>query len=276
MSARLRVPALPFACFALALTACAHNGKGSLSGGGTTPPPPPPAFTLDDLMGDWVGQLVPNSPARLTQNFYLRFNSDLLTEAAESGGNEWRLDNSDREFEFSGDGVLTANLGLLAGVAGLEIAAEMDEALTVLSGTYVQVGSDLFPVTGTIELVRSTGVDMYDEAMLAGAWSGEAMNPAGRTQILELEFDADGVVLSGKMIRTSNGSVRRNYVGGAGAFTFFDGAVGRMENVTLTATNNDSTTFHFLLMDRDGAFFAGPGTDQKLVSGVLRMFKQQP
>ncbi len=225
-------------------------------------------------MGDWVGQLVPDNPARLTQNVYLRFNSDILAEAADSAGNEWTLSNSEREFDFSSSGVLSANLGLLAGTSGLQVVASMDAALTVLAGTYVQVGADLFPVTGSLELVRSSGLDMFDEAMLAGTWSGDASNALGRSQLMELEFDAAGSVVSGKMTRTGKGSVRRTYVNGAGNFSFFDSAIGRIENVVLTATNNETTTFHFLLMDRDGTLLAGPGTDSKLGAGILRMTKQ--
>ncbi len=267
----------PLAVLALAvLGSCAHPSSGGLVGGGTIPPPPPPpppppGFTFDDLMGDWVGQLTPDNPLRLTQNLYLRFSSDVLAEAADSAGNEWRLDNSDRTFDFSSDGLLEANLGLLVGVAGLEILAEMDEAHTVLTGAYVQTGPDLFPVAGTLELVRSSGLDMFDEPMLAGTWSGDITNSAAKKQLLELTLDAAGTVVSGKMTRAVLGTIRRTYSAGAASFTFFDSAIGRFESVVLTADTGETSTFHYLLLDRDATLLGGPGTDSKLGAGIARL-----
>jgi len=253
------------------LTACAHpGGSGSVGGGGGTPPPPP-VFTIDDLNGDWVGQLTPDNPARLIQNVYLRFVDEDLVEAADSAGNEWRLNNSERSFSFDAEGMLEANLGLLVGVAGLEIQAQMDQSRTVLSGSYVQVGSDLFPVAGTLELVRSSGAGMFEVAMLEGAWTGDGTNAHHRRQILELTLDATGTVVTGAMIRPGLGTVRRTYSAGAAVFNFSDGAIGRMDDVTLTSDDGAVTFLHYLLVDRDATLLAGPGTDQRLGAGLVRL-----
>lgn len=262
----------PWAAFSacLLLAACAHSGSsGDVGGGGTTPPPP--VFTIDDLDGDWVGQLTPDNPARPVQNFYLRFADEDLSSAADSAGNEWRDDNSDRVFAFDADGILEANLGLLVGVAGLEILAEMNDARAVLAGSYTQVGPDLFPVAGTVELVRSGGPSMFEAAMLEGDWVGEAANALERHQILNFTLDADAAVVTGAMIRPGLKTVRRTYSAGAGVFSFTDGAIGRMDNVTLTSDDGKVTFLHYLLADRDGSLIAGPGTDQQLGAGFVRL-----
>lgn len=159
--------------------ACAHPGPSGFIGGGgivpppPPPPPPPPSFTLDDLMGDWVGQLVPDSAGRSIQNVYLRFDSDQLVESADSAGNEWTLVNSDRFFDFSSGGHLNAEIALFVGSSSLTLGVQMNAARIVMSGTYVQVSGDLFPVTGTLQLERSSGAGMYDIATLEGDWSGK-------------------------------------------------------------------------------------------------------
>lgn len=258
---------------AVLLGACAHSNSSGSIGGGGGPPPPPPGFTLEDLEGDWVGQLVPDSSARLVQNFYLRFAAEDLTAAADSAGHEWRTDNSERSFSFSKAGQLGVNLGLLTGVSGLEIEAEMDDARAVLSGTYVQIGPDLFPVTGTLELVRSSGPGMFEQALLEGDWTGTATNPRGRTQLMNLTFDAAGAVIDGEMIRTGQGTVRRTYSPGAGTFAFFDSAIGRIQDVTLTADDGTVSSIHYLLVDKDGSLIGGPGTDQRFGAGLLRLIR---
>lgn len=253
------------------LASCAHSGNVGSVGGGGSPPPPPPVFTLEDLEGDWVGQLTPENSARPVQNFYLRFVNEDLASAADSAGNEWRADNSDRVFHFKKTGLLEANLGLLVGVTGLEIQAKMNNARAVLSGTYIQIGPDLFPVEGSLELVRSSGASMFGTALLAGDWTGTVANPLGRSQIMNLSFDAAGAVVGGAMIRTGQGTTRRSYSVGAGTFSFFDGAIGRIQDVTLTADDGTVSFLHYLLVDRDGTLLAGPGTDQIFGAGFLRL-----
>jgi len=264
---RLHWAALP-AC--LLFAACAHSGSSdNVGGGGGTPPPP--VFTIDDLDGAWVGQLTPDNPARPVQNFYVVFADEELESAADSAGNEWRTDNSDRVFAFDADGILEANLGLLVGVAGLEILAEMNDARAVLTGTYTQVGPDLFPVPGSVELVRSSGPSMFKESMLEGEWAGDASNAHHRRQILEFTLDADGVVVAGEMIRPGLKTVRRTYGPGAATFSFFDGSIGRMQDLTLTADDGAVTFLHYLLVDRNGTLIAGPGSDQQLGAGFVRL-----
>jgi hypothetical protein len=266
---RALLAALPAAVLTIS---CTHGGSSTVGGGGTTPPPPP-VFTIDELNGDWVGQLTPDNPARLVQNVYLRFVNEDLATAADSAGNEWTEVNSERIFSFDADGLLEANLGLLVGVSGLEIQAEMDDARAVITGVYTQVGPDLFPVSGTLELVRSTGPAMFTEAMLAGDWVGDAVNEVDRSQILEFTLDASGVVVTGAMIRPGLKTVRRTYSAGAGAFSIFDGGIGRLENVTLTADNGVESFLHYMLLDRDATLLAGPGTDNQLGSGRVRLNK---
>lgn len=256
---------------ALLTISCAHSGGSGTVGGGGTTPPPPPAFTIEDLDGDWVGQLTPDNPARLVQNAYLRFVNEDLAAVADSAGNEWTEVNSERLFSFDADGLLEVNLGLLVGTSGLEIQAEMDDARAVITGVYTQVGPDLFPVSGTLELVRSTGAGMFTEAMLAGDWAGVAVNDANRSQILELTLDADGVVVAGAMIRPGLQTVRRTYSAGAATFSIFDGGIGRLENVILTADDGVQSFLHYMLVDRDASLLAGPGSDSQLGSGRVRL-----
>lgn len=253
------------------LGACAHPGLGGLGGGGVVPPPPPPppAFTLDDLMGDWVGQLVPDAAGRRTENLYLRFASEQLVECADSAGNEWTLTNSERRFVFHGGGRLEAEMGLLVGAASLALEMRMDESLAVLEGTYQLVGPDLFPVRGSLTLTRSAP-GAYDLEMLAGKWSGTAEKPGGSGQGLELELDAAGALVDGRIVRR-NGSTRRTFSAGAGSFAFFDDSLGRLEDVVIVADNGMSSTFHYLLLDPDGTLLAGPGTDEVLGAGIVRL-----
>lgn len=259
---------------ALALGACAHSGSSSISGGGSTvppppPPPPPPSFTSDDLMGDWVGQITPDNPARQTQNVYLRFASGQLVEAADSAGNEWTLAGSDRRFDFNSAGVLRAEMALLIGVSSLTVQAQMDAARAVLSGTTVQVGGDLFPVPGTIELTRSAA-GTFTADLLQGDWEGAGVNPSGRHQDLFFELDALGGVLSGRMQRP-DGRVRRTYAPGATTFAFADDAIGRLDDVVMVSDGGVTLAFHYLLLAPGGTLLAGPGTDGQLGAGLVRL-----
>jgi len=266
-----------YAPLLLTLGACAHPGpSGGIGGGGNTiiPPPPPPTFSFDDLMGDWIGQLAPDSSGRLTQNFYLRFDSDLLTECADSAGNEWTLTNSDRFFDLRTNGRLDAEMGMWIGSSSLSLQAQMDEAHTVLTGTYLQVGGDLFPVSGTLILTRS-GAGTFTIDMLEGKWAGSATRVNGRGQTLELDLDATGEVLGGA-IRRRGGSIRRSFAAGAGSFSFFDASIGRIEDVELTATDGRVSRFHYLLLDVDGTLLAGPGTDEVLGAGLIRLSPALP
>lgn len=253
----------------LLLGSCAHSGSDGSVGGGGNPPPPPPSFTLDDLMGDWIGQLEPNSSARQIQNFYLRFAGDQLVECADSAGNEWTLTNSDRDFTWSTSGLLEAEVALQLGTSTLTVRARMNAARAVLTGTYVQVGADLVPVRGKLTLTRSAP-DAFEIAQLDGKWAGTAARVGGLGQGLELGFDTGGEVLGG-VIRRRNGTVRRLFLSGAATFAFFDTSIGRLEEVTITATNGFSSTFHYLLLDADGTLLAGPGTDQVFGAGLIRL-----
>ena len=234
-------------------------------------------------MGDWVGQLVPDSELRSPRNFYLRFASDQLTESADSRGNEWRLDNSDRTFTFAASGALQVDMAQVLGTNSLSLAGQMDDSLSMISGTWTWIGPDEFPVSGTFELIRSSGPDMYDVASLEGHWRGPGANPFDRTQILDLNLDATGTVVDGMMIRTNLGTIRRTYSAGAATFTFFDSAIGRMENVVLTADGGapaglggggETSTFSYLLVDPDYTLIGGPGVDSQFGSGIVTLERQ--
>lgn len=280
LTSSFRGLALAAPALLLLLAGCAHPGpSGTVGGGGIVPPPPPPpppppAFTFDDLMGDWIGQLVPDNAARLTQNAYLRFDSDQLTESADSAGNEWTLTSSDRSFSFSTSGRLEAEMALLIGSSSLSLQAQMDGARAVLTGTYVQVGGDLFPVTGSVTLTRSSA-GAFEVAELAGEWIGTAARPGGSGQDLEFLIDANGAVVQGRMLKR-NGETRRRYNATAGAFSYFDDSIGRMENVVLISDVGQVSTFHYLLMDVDGTLLAGPGTDDALGAGLIRLSPAPP
>jgi hypothetical protein len=256
----------------LLLGACSGGGGGSVNGGGKPPPPPPPpppSFTLEDLMGDWVGQLEPDAPDRPVQNVYLRFASDELVECADSAGNEWTLTNSDRNFTWSARGRLRASLALQLGTSTLELDLNMNAARAVLRGDYVQVGPDLIAVPGRLVLTRS-GAGAFDLELLEGTWEGKASRDGGVGMGLEFGIAADGSVLGGAL-RRRDGSVRRLFPAGAGTFAIFDDAIGRLQDVTVTGVNGVSCTFHYLLVDASGTLLAGPGTDQVLGAGLIRL-----
>lgn len=220
-------------------------------------------------MGDWVGQLVPDSAGRLTQNVYLRFAADQLVEAADSAGNEWTLVNSDREFDFSSGGALEAEMAWLVGASSLAIQAQMDAARTVLTGTYVQVGGDLFPVPGTITLTRSAA-GAFTSALLEGDWAGTGTRVTGEGLVLEFSIGPGGDLLAGR-IKRRNGTIRRSYLPAAGSFAFFDDAIGRLQDVVLVGDNGKVSTFHYLLVDVDGTLLAGIGTDEVFGAGLIRL-----
>ncbi len=257
----------------LPLAACSGSSS-SVGGGGTVPPPGGDAgstFAIQDLEGDWVGQLTPD--AANVRNFYLRFQNATLVSAAESGGLDWTALDSDRDFQFTADGRLAATMALQLGSGSMSLSGQMDESRAVLTGTFRLTDADGQRISGSFSLVRSSGPDMYVQAQLEGPWDGLGRNGLGKFRFLSLVLDADGLVSSGTMLHPETEVLIRTYSAAAGAFSFSDTAVGRLDDVVITADSGETITFDFLLLDPDATLLAGPGVESALGAGIAELVR---
>jgi len=256
--------------FGLALTtACSGGSSGSVGGGGNTGNDP--VFAWDDLNGDWLGQLVPASGANRARNVYLRWVNERITEAAESGGNEWTNVNSDRHFKFTTHGSLLADVKANVGTSRLVVQAKMDETFSTITGTFTLTDIAGNKVNGTVTLSRSSGPDQFEQADLTGRWDGLGRNGAGKFRFLKFELDGTGGVVDGLMRHPTTEVKIRDYSVGAGTFSFTDSSIGRINNVVMTADQGQTITFSFMLIDVDGTLLAGPGVESDLGAGLAEL-----
>ena len=249
------------------LVACSHGGPGSATaaGSGTVI-----LFSLDDMEGDWVGQLIPDSPTKPRRNFFLRVVGGVLVEGADSARSEWTDAESLLTVAMAQDGDMEAVLDNLAVNNRLDLAGLMALDKDSISGTYSYVGPAVLESDGTFELRRSSGPGHFDLGQIAGAWDGYGYNVLSNTRDLDLEMDAAGAVISGSF-RKSDGSVVHSYLPGAGTFGYFDDSVGQFRDVVLVADDGTVTTFQHLLVDEDGTLLGGYGHDTKLGSGIVEL-----
>jgi hypothetical protein len=270
VSAQLRrILPLALAAGLLSLPACGGGGSSTVGGGGGIKPPPPPAsYSIDDLMGDWVGQLQPAAIGSTAHNVYLRFANGVLTEAAESDGGQWTEATASMGFVFSAKGVLKTDLRADLGSSRLLVSGQMDAALATITGTFTLRSSGGQKLTGSFTLSRSSGADQYSQEMLTGRWDGLGQGSAGKFRFLKFELDTDGIVVDGLLKHPDTQEIIRNYANGAATFTFFDSSIGRIENVVMTSMGGHTLTFEFLLLDVDGELLAGPGVESGLGAGI--------
>jgi len=251
------------------LTACSHGGGGSSSavGSGTVI-----LYSLADMDGDWVGQLIPDNPTKPRRNFFVRVTGGSLVEGADSARSEWSLSDSLMSVSMSQDGDVEAVLSSLVATNALDITGVMSFDKESISGTFTYAGPAVLESQGTFELHRSTGPGHFDLDQIAGAWAGYGYNVLSNTRDLDLELDAAGAVLSGRFSR-ADGSTVHSYVPGSGSFAYFDDSVGRFQDVVLVADDGTITTFQHLLVDEDGTLLGGFGHDSKLGNGIVELWR---
>jgi len=248
---------------------CSGGGSGSVGGGGGTGNDP--IYAWEDLTGDWIGQLTPASGLNRARNVYLRWVDERLTEAAESGGNQWNTTNAHPVFKFTTRGALTADLKADVGTSRMVIQATMDESFSTISGTFTVTDSVGTKVSGTVVLSRSSGPDQFVTADLEGRWDGLGRNGSGKFRFLKFELDEFGGVVDGLMRHPVTEVKIRDYSIGAATYNFTDSSIGRIDNVVMTSDQGQTITFEFLLLNVDSTLLAGPGIESDLGAGVAEL-----
>lgn len=258
------------------LGACAHPGPdvvavtgGAGSGGGGTVI----TFALADLEGDWVGKLLPDDAVRPENNFYLRIAGGSVTEAANSLGHEWTSVDSTRTLEFSDAGAMLSVLESTIYSNSMSMDAQMDDAMTMLTGTYSHLIADGSLITGSFTLMRSSGVGHFDVSLFGGDWEGFGVNLVGKKRILSFGVAEDGSVESGVMTHPVTMLDDHTYSLGAGSFTFADDAIGRLDDVVLAGDDGSFLTFTYLLIDEEGTLVGGPAFDTLYSAGLVELVR---
>ena len=264
-----------------ALAACAHPGPDAISstagpgtggtggtGGGSTI-----TFDLSNLEGDWVGQLIPDNLARPERNFYVRIAAGAVTEAADSLGNEWKGANSARTLDFSETGVMQSIMEANLSNNNMVLDAQMDDALSTLTGTFSHLATDGALIEGTFVLVHSIGSGHFPDSLIAGVWDGFGANEMAKRRTFTADLDANGTVLSGEIRRPDNDELIHTYGAGSGVFAYSDSAIGRIDDVVILSDDGSTLTFVYLLIDEEGSLLGGPGFDSRLGNGVVELHR---
>jgi hypothetical protein len=274
---------LPARCLTIllfgAFVACSHPGPGvaNITGGATgdseEEPPPPIVFSLDDMEGDWFGQLVPDNVARDVRNFYFTVVGGQIVETADSLGNQWTSIDTNT-LDFTVDGAMVANMESVLVTNNLVLTAQMDDALSSLTGEFSHLDADNILVEGSFLLKRSIGAGQFSADLMEGTWKGTGVNSRGKRRFIELALDAAGAVLSGQMIRPVDSFIQHTYSASASnVFILTNDSVGRMDNVQITADDGSIMFFTYALIDEDGTLMGGPGFDSLMGSGVAGLSK---
>ena len=280
MSTPSRPSALPTRCLTVlllgAFVACSHPGSdaASITGGATGGTEPPPiVFTLDDMEGDWFGQLIPDSVARDVRNYYFTVIGGQIVESADSSGNQWTsIDNI--SLDFTVDGAMAANIESVLVTNNMVLTAQMDDSLSTLTGEFSHLNADGILVEGSFVLKRSTGAGQFNANVLEGAWKGNGINNRGKRRFIDLTLDVAGAVLSGQMVRPIDGFVHHTYSAGPGnTFAYTNDSVGRLDNVQITADDGSILFFTYALIDESGTLMGGPGFDSLMGSGAAALSK---
>ncbi|MCP4092533.1 MAG: hypothetical protein GY747_03705 [Planctomycetes bacterium] len=285
MSTLSRSLSLPTRSLAVLLlggfVACSHPGPGvaNITGGATgggTVDPPPIVFSLDDMEGDWFGQLTPDSLARDVRNFYFTVVGGQIVESADSLGNQWTsIDTT--SLDFNVDGVMAANIESVLVTNNLVLTAQMNDALSTLTGEFSHLNAADILIEGSFVLKRSMGAGQFSADLMDGVWKGTGANSRGKRRFIELTLDVAGAVLSGQMIRPHDSFVQHTYsASAANVFTLTNDSVGRMDNVQINADDGSVLFFTYALIDEDGTLIGGPGFDSLLGSGVAGLSKVDP
>lgn len=257
--------------------ACAHPGPQNIAstggagtgGGGTTPT----VFALSDMDGDWVGKLLPDNLARPERNFYMRVSAGAVDEAADSLGNQWMAVDSVRSLDFNVEGVLQSILESNIHTNKMVIDAQMDDAMTTLTGTFSHLQIDGALIDGSFTLVRSSGSGHFQATLIAGLWDGFGANERAKRRDFTATLDAGGMVLSGEIRHPATDELIHSYSSGSGTFTYADDAIGRIDNITLLGDDGSTLTFTYLLIDEEGSLMGGPGFDSQMGAGVAELVR---
>ena len=256
-----------------ALTACSHGGSGSASaaGSGTVI-----TFALADMEGDWIGQMVPDSPSKPKRNFYLRVVNGVLVEASDSARSRWNQGDAVTDLSLEVDGDFDANMSSLAAASDLVLSGSMVLDKSTVNGTYSYNGASLLQSEGTFTLTRSSGPGHFDLDQIVGDWEGFGYNMLANRRDMELQLDLAGDVMTARIFRATGTDVH-TYAAGAGTFAYFDDSIGLLEDVVMIATDGAITTFEYLLVDEDGTLMGGAANDTKLGDGIIELRRpQQP
>lgn len=267
-------------CFSIlalgTFAACSHPGPdvANISGGASgSVEEPPITFALADLEGDWFGQLIPDSVARDTRNFYFSVVGGQLIESADSFGNQWTsIDIS--SLDITTEGLVSASMSSVLVTNNIVLSAQMDDAMTILTGSFSHLDPSDIVIDGTFVLKRSIGAGQFAAPVLEGSWSGIGVNSMGKRRFIDMVLDAAGAVLSGELIRPFDNLVQHVYSPGPGnVFAFTNDSVGRMDNVQILADDGSILFFTYALIDEDGTLIGGPGFDSLMGSGVGTLTK---
>jgi hypothetical protein len=228
---------------------------------------------MADLEGDWFGQLIPDSVARDKRNFYFSVVGGQLIESADSLGNQWTsIDTS--SLDITTEGLLSASMSSVLVTNNIVLSAQMDDAMSMLTGSFSHLDPSDNVIDGTFILRRSLGAGQFAAPVLEGSWSGIGINSVGKRRFIDLLLDAAGDILAGELIRPFDGAVQHVYSAAPGnAFTFTNDSVGRMDNVQITADDGSILFFTYALIDEDGTLIGGPGFDSLMGSGVAALTK---
>lgn len=258
-----------------ALAACAHPapsasvtspGTGGGGGGNATV-----TFSLTDLDGSWYGKLEPTSLARAQRNFYIKISGGVVTEAADSLGNQWLSADSNHTLDFSSTGALNTSMASIVEQNEMILNAQMDDAMTLLTGEFSALAPSDVLVEGSFTLQRSAGAGEFSATNLEGDWSGHGTNINGRRRSLNVSLAADGTIIIGEVLRPLTLAQIHVYSAGSGTFALTDDTVGRLDNVVMLADGGDVTTFEYLLVSQDGSLLGGPGFDTLMGRGVVTL-----
>jgi hypothetical protein len=258
-----------------ALAACAHPapsasvsspGTGGGGGGSATV-----TFSLTDLDGSWYGKLEPTSLARAQRNFYIKISGGVVTEAADSLGNQWLSADSNHTLDFSSTGALNTSMASIVEQNEMILNAQMDDAMTLLTGEFSALAPSDVLVEGSFTLQRSAGAGEFSASNLEGDWAGHGTNTNGRRRSLNVSLAADGTILIGEVLRPLTLEQIHVYSAGSGTFALTDDTVGRLDNVVMLADGGDVTTLEYLLVSQDGSLLGGPGFDTLMGRGVVTL-----
>lgn len=226
---------------------------------------------MTDLDGDWYGKLNPTSLAQAKRNFYVKILAGVVTEAADSLGNEWLSADSNHSLDFTTSGVLNLSISSIVQENEMILNAQMDDAMTLLTGSFSALAPAGALTEGSFTLQRSGGANEFTLANLAGEWTGYGTNDFGKRRTLDLSLASDGSVNSAQVIHPVVLTPIHVYSAGAGTFSFGDDSVGRLDNVVMVADDGSITTFHYLLVAQDGSLMGGPGFDTLMGRGVVTL-----
>jgi len=253
---------------------CAHSGAAKVDSGGTALGGSS-GYLMEDLDGDWVGTLFPNSAVLDPFNFYFSAaDGGVISEGADSKGNQWLDIDSEFTSNILNSGRMMAEFDSMVLQSRLFLDGKMSDAMTELTGDYEYVNNYGIPVRGSFILSRSTGNDYFAGLDYSGPWvGGFGVGRNENKRQLDFVLDSDGAVVYGSMTNIVTGVEIHRYSVGAGSFAATNLAVGRIDNLVLTADDGSIAECEFLLVDRDLSLIGGTGVDSDVGEGTIEIRK---